>query len=223
MNANSKEIRIADVIAEDLNAAVKERQRTHKVFYASEVGYCPLRLFFSITFPARYDTRVLQVFKVGDLVHEYIQSLLREKYGADVEVPIREEIIQEKSIEMHGRVDVLVDDTPYELKTTAVLPTAPREHHIAQLTAYLHLLGVRKGYVVYVEKNTINVAQYPVRYDSALWETIVRKVETVHDAVEEYQRGGDWARAFEDVAPSWECRYCVHKQICIVGGDAGEG
>ena len=192
------------------------RERTHKVFYASELGYCPLKIFFSITRPRMAEVRALKVFKLGDLAHEFVQQVLQDTYGAEAEVPIRQVVDDTRGIELHGRIDVLHEGVPYELKSAARLPDSPYDHHVAQINAYLNLLGADEGYLVYVEKNSFEIAQFPVRRDADLWRRCLEKIRLVHDAVETDSQSDLYSAAGEhlDEGNTWECRYCTYRDIC---------
>ena len=208
---------VRKIVEEDLLSSRSKKERTHKVFYASELGYCPLKIYFSIVLPRPTEVRWLKTFHVGDLIHEYVQKLL-EVRGAQSEVPIRQEIDPVRHIELHGRIDVLYDGEPYELKSTARLPDEPYPAHVDQLNAYLNLLGVRKGYLVYFEKNTMDIAQFEVRADKERWHAAISKVQMIHDAVE--SSGGNVAVGANELAqvvlPSWQCRYCAYRDVCPV-------
>ena len=207
-------IDVRQLVENHLVSERKDKERTHKVFYASELGYCPLKIFFSITQPRRAELRALKVFRVGDLVHEYIQRLLEEQ-GAQSEVPIRQIVDLTRGIEVHGRIDVLHEGEPYELKSAGRLPDEPYAHHVAQLNAYLHMLGVERGYLVYFEKNTFDIAQFTVKRNPHLWEMTLDKIRAVHDAVEAKQQGDEWLdKLLAYNVGGWECKYCVYRDIC---------
>lgn len=196
----------------------ERKERDHKTFYASELGYCPLKLFFTFVHPKEPDPHTLQIFKMGDLVHEYIQRIVQDATDAEVEVPIRQLVDPERGIEIHGRIDILHEGVPYELKSSARIPSGPYAHHVAQLNAYLKMLDRDVGYLVYVEKNTFDIAQFEVRRNDYLWDATLDKIRAVHDAVEVVQNGGSEGDALESLIPrvvdTWECRYCVYRDVC---------
>ncbi len=208
-------INFQDLLAQKL-AEREQKERDHKVYYASELGYCALKIFFSITQPLEVDTRVLQIFKVGDLVHEYLQNIVQERYpDAQAEVPIRQEVDEVRHVEIHGRIDLLHDGVPYEFKTTSRPPSAPQPHHVVQLNTYLRMLDQDIGYLVYVEKNTMSIAQFKIRRDDCLYDLTIAKTIAVHDAVERYNDGDDsWGELLAPHVARDQCKWCRFKEIC---------
>lgn len=106
----------------------------------------------------------------GTIIHEGIQWLL-QTYGRGHTIEVEKKVQKEVDIfSIEGRVDVVLDGIPIELKTVNRIPSEPDEEHLYQLLIYMNFLGKTKGLLVYlsmtdmrefeielIEKNRIRV------------------------------------------------------------------
>ncbi|MFP9193942.1 PD-(D/E)XK nuclease family protein [Natrialbaceae archaeon A-CW1-1] len=103
-----------------------------------------------------------------------------------------------------------------EIKTTTSLDHLrnPKNHHLAQLHAYLYALNdehdhtVTDGLIVYGSRKTLDVKAFPVTFDAAFWDTVVEWMVTQT----EYEQADDLPPAIPE--NEWECNYCSFKHRC---------
>lgn len=91
----------------------------------------------------------------GTFMHEGIQWLL-QNYIKDRKIEIEKKIEKDYGdFILTGRIDLIIDDEVIELKTTSKPPQAPYIEHLYQLLIYMHLLGQKKGRLVYITPNEV--------------------------------------------------------------------
>jgi CRISPR/Cas system-associated exonuclease Cas4 (RecB family) len=128
----------------------------------------------------------------------------------------------ESNVQLRGSTDpaiVTEDAEPVfltEIKTTTSLDhlSEPKQHHKAQLHAYLYALNdehdfsITNGLLVYGSRKTLDLKVFPVTFDSEFWETVV----TWMQAQTEYEENEELPPA--DPERDWECNYCSFKHRC---------
>lgn len=103
-----------------------------------------------------------------------------------------------------------------EIKTTTSLDhlTEPKEHHRAQLHAYLYALNeehdhqITEGLLVYGSRKTLDIEVFHVTFDEDFWQRILEWM-TTHT---EYEEDSELPPA--DPEREWECEYCSYKHRC---------
>lgn len=103
-----------------------------------------------------------------------------------------------------------------EIKTTSSLDhlSEPKEHHRAQLHAYLYALNdeydhdITEGLIVYGCRKTLDIEVFHVEFDSVFWKNIVDWMATQT----EYENSGELPPATPE--RDWECSYCSFKHRC---------
>lgn len=84
-----------------------------------------------------------------------------------------------------------------------------KEEHIAQLQLYMHLTGIRAGYVYYENKNTQAQLEYYVDYDEALAQQIVGKIQFIIQSVKDNTLP---PREYDRV--DFACQFCDYASEC---------
>jgi len=103
-----------------------------------------------------------------------------------------------------------------EIKTTSSLEhlDEPKEHHKAQLHAYLHALAETNdidkidGLLVYGSRKTLDIRTFQIRFDPEFWERVVEWMI----AQTEYEQEGELPPGTPE--REWECNYCSFKHRC---------
>jgi CRISPR-associated exonuclease Cas4 len=103
-----------------------------------------------------------------------------------------------------------------EIKTTTSLDhlSGPKQHHRAQLYAYLYALdqeydhSITEGMIVYGSRTTLDIKPFHVEFDPDVWERIVDWMR----AQTEYEQAGELPPATPE--REWECNYCSFKHRC---------
>ncbi len=129
----------------------------------------------------------------------------------------------EEELRLRGSTDpaiVTQDADPIlltEVKTTTSIEhlDEPKEHHRAQLHAYLHALtnenndsSVIDGLLLYGSRETLDIKAFHVPFDTAFWQRIVEwmATQTAYEAAEELPPA--------DPEREWECSYCSFQHRC---------
>lgn len=103
-----------------------------------------------------------------------------------------------------------------EIKTTSSLEHlhGPKDHHKAQLHAYLYALAETNdmeeidGLLVYGSRKTLDIRTFRVTFDPDFWERVVEWMV----AQTEYEQAGELPPATPE--RDWECSYCSFKHRC---------
>ena len=136
---------------EMINKAMKERDsqyvRKEGEVYVTDIVTCTLKR------NGQFDLAVL--FR-GIALHEGTQKFLSD-YLKGSKVEVEKEVSKRYGDHyLKGRVDLVIDGVPYEIKTANKLPITPRIEHLYQLRIYMYLLNVDVGKLVYITFNEID-------------------------------------------------------------------
>lgn len=188
-------------------------------WYSSALGQCLTRTYLErkgVT-KAEFDERVLRIFTVGNIFEDWIAEIVAKKAKVETQVSAVWE-----AMDLRGRVDLMVDGMPYELKTKHSnsfwkkdwqgKSYLPNRHHEMQLWTYLKSLDKEEGRLVYVSKDDLAIAEFVVRQDDKqLAEETTKELELLN-------------RAWQEQLPpppimdkkDWRYKYCpVHQSHCL--------
>jgi CRISPR/Cas system-associated exonuclease Cas4 (RecB family) len=172
------------------------------------------------------------IFRIGELFHGFLSQAFRSS-GLNVraeEAPFMIVLLSEAGEEepkpkpkpelepglelglrISGRADLIlaIDGEAYviEAKSIRRLPSEPLRHHVAQLQLYLAGLGLRRGFLVYLDKEALRHAVFPVEYDASLLKGILERARRLHEALLS-------DRSPEPDGEPWECGYCEFRAYC---------
>lgn len=173
-------------------------------FYASSAGYCPRYIYYSKKYNRPHDAWLLDIFELGDAVHDYWEKKIIEKFGGQGEVPLQ---IDLGDIKIRGRVDVLDGrGVVWELKSVSDLPSAPYTEHELQLQTYLHHLKAPYGVLLYIKKNTNSIRGFKIKPDPKKFEEAVEIWRYVYYAT----KNGRLPLKVK----SWKCDSCPYRDLC---------
>lgn len=111
------------------------------------------------------DARTLRVFKCGDLFHEFVQNIIKEKYPeAQIEVPVEGHNVK-------GRADIVLDDEVDDLKSINSRAfwymdkegydvKKEKRPNWLQVACYAVLLGKPKISLCFISKDDLCIRQY---------------------------------------------------------------
>jgi hypothetical protein len=166
----------------DLREAQKSRKPRGDYWYASELGACPRKAFYSrsqIKPDREFDARTLRVFRIGSLFESFALDNVVNKIGYDIgdkkiRKAEREVVANDDILQVHGRADLVVeyDDNSKEVVECKSIQSKgftyldnegkAKEYHEFQLWWYLYKLNVEKGQFIYLSKDDLRVAQFPL-------------------------------------------------------------
>jgi CRISPR/Cas system-associated exonuclease Cas4 (RecB family) len=212
----------------------KEKERIR--FFVSEAGKCPRMIFFRFKkAPAEeIEPERLRVFEEGEIIQ---QRILRHLLSLGV---VRATEIQIPPQEMiAGRADAIVSFTdktfsdlgieiknqfepgiPYVLEIKSVsgkmnLKKLPLPDHINQLQLYLHYFNIKKGILLYLNKDTQEISEFVFDYNKDLTEKILNWFSKLKEKIEADLvpiRLPDWP-------DNWQCQKCDFFEICKIAGE----
>ena len=197
-----------------------EREQTH--LYISDAGKCPRQIFFKFKKAPRekMDARILRIFEHGEYMHRNIFNILyRLRIGITTEVPIPpQELIS-------GRADAIlcINSENYVLDIKSMNSmifrnlTEPKKDNVAQLQLYLHYFNIKKGLLLYIDKDKQEMKEFIVDYDENLVQRLLQGFETLKQKIESNVIPPKLA----DYSSNWQCQYCQFRDVCSMAG-AGE-
>ena len=122
---------------------------------------------------------------LGNEVHLKLAEVLRSE-GCEVEVSVG---LQLDGFKLRGRVDALCperdSEVVIEFKTTNELPEEPYQTHVLQVQAYLLMLKLERGYLVYLARSSGRVRVFRVGRDGRALKQLVERAEQYHKALVE--------------------------------------
>ena len=195
----------------------KNREQLH--FYITDAGKCPRAVFFKFKNAPReaLDPRILRIFERGEQMHQNIFNIFyRLRIGVTTEVKIPE------SEMVSGRADAILclDGENYvvDIKSMNSMVfrklSEPKEENIFQIQLYLHFFQIKKGVLLYIDKDRQEIKEFIVEYDKNLVEKLLVNFKALKKQIE----SNEVPQALPDWPRNWQCSYCCFKDICFMAG-----
>lgn len=192
-----------------------QKNREQIKFYITDAGKCPRAVFFKFKDAPRepMDARIMRIFERGENIHRSIFNILyRLRLGVVTEISIPSQEI------VSGRADAIlcIESENYVLDIKSINSmifrrmAAPKEENIYQLQLYLHFFNIKKGILLYIDKDQQQMKEFFIDYDEVLCKSLLDKFYTLKDQVEKNVvpvRLVDYPR-------NWQCSYCAFKDVC---------
>jgi len=197
-----------------------QRNREQTRFYITDAGKCARAVFFKFknAVKAPMDARILRIFEHGENIHRSIFNVLyRLRIGVVTEIPIpQQEIIS-------GRADAIlcVGNENYVLDIKSMNSmifrklAEPKEENIYQIQLYMHYFNIKKGILLYIDKDRQEMKEFTVDYDEVLCNSLLDKFYALKDKVEK----NIVPARLEDYPKNSQCTYCQFKDICKMAKD----
>lgn len=210
------------------NYIVREyKPKTIGRYYPSEVGGCLRKTWFSYKNPKAMDSETLRIFEAGNMLHEFVADVIRSEKNPEVELvksemPIK---IETEKFTISGRIDNLVlvkmnnKEVLVEVKSIKFLPKAHRAEHEMQLQLYMMATGICDGIILYVQKDNLQTASFPIIYSKEKSDKIIARFDILHESLTSGEMPD--AEAKNDPEKSWMCDYCNWRDECD-GRDGNE-
>ncbi|HHE67441.1 MAG TPA: Dna2/Cas4 domain-containing protein [Candidatus Parcubacteria bacterium] len=198
----------------------KERIRKKRTqFYISEAGKCPRSIFFRFKqAPAKeIEAERLRLFEYGNYIH---QLVLRPLFSlglvrsTEIDIPPQELVV--------GRADAIISvkGEPYVLDIKSITGRIdlrkmkePKIESYYQVQLYLHYFGIKKGILLYLNKDTNELKEFVFDYDKKVVEKILADFEDLRQKIEK----DIVPPRLEDYPANWQCRYCEFYEVCKLG------
>ncbi len=204
---------LKELIDEFYEEQQKNKEQTK--FYITDAGKCPRAVFFKFKNAPRepMDARILRIFEHGEHIHRNIFNVLyRLRIGVTTEISIpQQEIIS-------GRADAIlcINNENYVLDIKSMNSmifrnlAQPKEENVYQIQLYLHYFDIKKGILLYIDKDQQNIKEFVVDYDAELVKSLLDKFYSLKAKVEE----DIVPERMQDYPKNWQCQYCQFKDVC---------
>jgi CRISPR/Cas system-associated exonuclease Cas4 (RecB family) len=204
------------VLSEAIHAALRaDEDRPRMGFYRpSLLPSCLRRQFLIYKRGVIVPEEKMGLFKIGEMFHEFLDRTLRAGglTVRAVEAPfVIVHFCGDEPIRVEGRADLIlsVDGEEYvvEVKSVRKLPKEPFKHHVQQLNIYLGAYGIKRGFLIYLEKQALAHRIFPVEFSLEAFKLLLDRAAGLHQAL------------ISDSPPKpdneeWECRYCEFRGEC---------
>ncbi|HDZ54388.1 MAG TPA: Dna2/Cas4 domain-containing protein [Candidatus Nealsonbacteria bacterium] len=197
----------------------KDKEQHH--FYITDAGRCPRATFLKFKNAPRkeMEAKILRMFDHGDYIHQLIMKPLlgiREIHvvASEVNIPPQELI--------SGRADAIISDGQ-ELHVLDIKSMnsiifrnlqQPKEENVNQIQLYLHYFKIKKGILLYVNKDTQELKEFVVDYDKAQVQSLLSGLTNLKTKI----HSNIVPSRMESWPSNWQCRYCQFKEICRMAG-----
>jgi len=111
-------------------------------------------------------------------------------------------------LKLAGTPDAYNDKVVLEVKTVNRIPDHPYEHHVLQLNAYLNMLNMDLGLIIYICKRNGRIKIFEVRRDTRKYLQVLERAKRLY-----YHISKDLP---PDPEPSYLCNYCEWRLYCMV-------
>jgi len=195
----------------------KDRQQHH--FYITDAGKCPRAIFFKFKNAprAKMDARVLRIYEHGEYLHRNILNILIRLglvVAAEINIPNKELV--------SGRADAIlsINNELYVLDIKSINSmlfrnlTAPKEENVYQIQLYLHFFNIKKGILLYIDKDQQEIKEFSVEYDPELCQRLLQEFERLKEKID----ADIVPSALDDYPQNWQCNYCQFREICDLAG-----
>ena len=191
----------------------KKDSKEKTAFYATDAGKCPRAIYFALKkYPKKdYDAKILRIFEHGNHTHMRIVGVLFSLgliNAVEVDLP-------EKDL-IHGRADVIISikGEPYVVEIKSVnsfkfKKGEPDSDHIKQLQLYLHFFKIKKGILLYENKDNQDLMEYVIEYDEKLALKLIDSFSHLKEKVE-----NNTVPEIPSDLEDWRCEYCPYLESC---------
>ncbi len=197
----------------------QEGRKNQLHFYITDAGKCQRAVFlkFKNVVAEKTDPRLLRIFEHGELLHRNIFNILyRLKIGVTTEVKIPEQEL------ISGRADAIlsIGGENYVLDIKSINSMlfrklmAPKEENLYQIQLYLHYFKIKKGILLYIDKDRQEIKEFIVQYDALLVEQLLLGFTQLNKKIET----NTLPVSLFDYPTNWQCGYCQYRQICDMAG-----
>jgi len=192
-----------------------QKNRDQTRFYITDAGKCPRAVFFKFKNAPKepIDARIMRIFEHGENIHRSIFNVLyRLKMGVVTEVNIPSQEI------VSGRADAILcmEKENYVLDIKSINSyifrtlKEPKEENVYQLQLYLHFFNIKKGILLYVDKDQQEMKEFFVDYNEALCKDLMDKFHALKSQIE----ANVVPARLADYPKNWQCSYCQFKDVC---------
>ncbi|MDI6603045.1 MAG: PD-(D/E)XK nuclease family protein [Patescibacteria group bacterium] len=194
----------------------EDKERTR--FYISESGKCSRAIFFRFKRAPKKELEAerLRVFEFGNHIQQIVlRPLVSLGLVETTEVPIPPHQI------ISGRADIIlkvggeryvVDVKSISGRMNLTKMERPMPEHYEQVQLYLHFFKIKKGILLYVNKDTQELKDFVFDYDGYLIEKLLKRFENLKLKIE----SNIIPNRLSDYPINWQCQNCEYREICDI-------
>lgn len=206
----------------DRHVARESKPKSIGRYYPSEIGNCIRKVWYTYNYPLEIDPSLRRIFKLGDILHDFLVEVLRSDKNKEVEL-LNSEMpfkVEMGDFTISGRVDELLliksdsTKTLVEVKSCKSLKgiKKPMEHHKTQLQFYMYATHIHKGMLLYVDKSTLETKSFDVKFSEKRGKQILKKFRALHKHLTKNTLPAAEAKKGNGI--QWMCRYCEYSDKC---------
>ena len=207
------------LLQEHLERKVKEREQN--ILFPSELGFCLRRNYYLYKKPKKLTFETLKLFKAGDLVHNWLITVLLSSFERnkikyfDYEGKVKHteeefEIIGKYDdiigIEMNGELKLLEFKTVRDLRKIKSVV----DHHFLQVNFYMKKLGLDRAYIVYVDRRNLDIKVFEVKFSEERFQELITRAKILFSHLKENKLPVAEAKS----KAIWFCWYCPYFEEC---------
>ncbi len=191
-------------------------------YYPSEIGKCLRNLYYSYKYPKETKPKLLKIFEMGNMVHDFIVKVLESEKIPEIElvgyeIPVKYEI---EDFVISGRIDDVIllktngKKILVEVKSTKDIRNVrePQNTHLIQLQFYMRITGIKEGILLYVDKSNLETKSFYVEYDEHWSDLIIERFKMLHKSLVEDELPKPEAKLIPEL--SWMCNFCEYRDKC---------
>jgi CRISPR/Cas system-associated exonuclease Cas4 (RecB family) len=191
-------------------------------YYPSAVGQCLRKSWYSYKQPKQLPVDKLKVFEAGNLVHEFMAHVFRSERNqhialVEAELPLKLEI---GDFLISGRLDDIIllklNNQQYliEVKSRGTMQylDEAEKSHVMQLQLYMLISGIHQGFMVYIEKNTLQAKSFIVHFDATVAQEAISRFALLHSHLKQGTLPQPEARMLSSL--NWLCKFCEYREDC---------
>ncbi|MFH1423898.1 MAG: PD-(D/E)XK nuclease family protein [Candidatus Nealsonbacteria bacterium] len=197
----------------------KQEDREQNHFYITDAGKCARAIFFKFKNMPRekMEARMLRLFDHGDYIQMQLLSSLFSLgivRASEVQIPPQALI--------SGRADAIVtlNNELYVVDFKSMNSMIfrklqePKEENINQIQLYMHYFQIPKGILLYMSKDTSELKDFPIQYNTDLVQNLLKGLESLDKKI----KANIIPEQMLDFPRNRQCVYCQFKDICISAG-----
>jgi CRISPR/Cas system-associated exonuclease Cas4 (RecB family) len=198
----------------------RQRYREQHHFYITDAGKCGRAIFFKFKNVPRgkMEARILRMFDHGDYMQMQILSTLFSLgivRASEINIPPQELI--------SGRADAIINLNnelyviDFKSMNSMIFKglTEPKDENVNQIQLYLHYFKIPKGILLYINKDTLELKEFLIQYNSRLALSLLKGLENLNKKI----NTNVVPERLADYPKNWQCMYCQFKDICAAAGE----
>jgi len=189
----------------------KEKEHDETLINISAIGGCKLKIFLEKKglFKDEYDINLKRIFRTGDAYHSLIYNeIIERSYESGIHVVANELDLKDINNHLKGRCDCIVSDgkenivldikscSDFAFKKYVEERKVPPQYLI-QLQLYMHILKLKKGVLLFVNKNNQKTGEVGIEYNKEFVDNLLKEINIFYDNLinnipPEPCDGGEW-------------------------------